>query len=67
MTQPFIALMLLLLPPALAAAQQPRPEPVVVTTGEGVIQAVPDRAWITITAESRASNPREAQRETPTR
>lgn len=30
--------------------------------GEGLVQAVPDRAWITITAESRASNPREAQR-----
>jgi uncharacterized protein len=71
-TQPFIALMLLLIAPAafaeasapeaLAAAQQPRPEPVVVTTGEGLIQAVPDRAWVTITAESRASNPREAQK-----
>jgi uncharacterized protein YggE len=31
-------------------------------TGEGIVQAVPDRAWITITAESRAGNPREAQR-----
>ena len=37
-------------------------EPVVVTTGEGVVQAVPDRAWITVTAESRASNPRDAQK-----
>ena len=48
-----------------AAAQQPRPEPqgpVVVTTGEGVVNVVPDRAWVTITAESRAPNPREAQR-----
>ena len=62
MTQPFIALILLLVAPALAAAQQPRPEPVVVTTGEGVIQAVPDRAWVNITAESRASSPREAQK-----
>jgi uncharacterized protein YggE len=26
-----------------------------------VVQAVPDRAWITVTAESRASTPREAQ------
>ena len=32
------------------------------TTGEGVIEAVPDRAWITITAESRAGNPRDAQK-----
>jgi uncharacterized protein YggE len=61
-TQPFIALILLLLAPAIVAAQQPRPEPVVVTTGEGVIQAVPDRAWVNITAESRASSPREAQK-----
>jgi hypothetical protein len=49
---------------AVAAAQEPRIPvlPTVVTTGEGVVQAVPDRAWVTITAESRASNPREAQR-----
>jgi hypothetical protein len=33
-----------------------------VTTGEGLVQAVPDRAWVNITAESRAGNPREAQR-----
>jgi uncharacterized protein YggE len=61
-TQPFIALILLLLAPVVAAAQQPPPEPVVVTIGEGVIQAVPDRAWVNITAESRASSPREAQK-----
>ena len=47
-----------------AHAQQPAPptEPVVITTGEGLIEAVPDRAWITIGAESRASTAREAQR-----
>jgi uncharacterized protein YggE len=61
-TQPFIAAILILMTPALAAAQQPRPEPVVVTTGEGLVQAVPDRAWVNITAESRAGSPREAQR-----
>jgi uncharacterized protein YggE len=62
-TQPLIAAMLLLLIPGLAAAQQqPRPEPVIVTTGEGLVQAVPDRAWVHITAESRAGNPRDAQR-----
>lgn len=33
----------------------------VVTAGEGVVQAVPDRAWISVTAESRAANPRDAQ------
>ena len=30
--------------------------------GEGLVNAVPDRAWITIGAESRAPSPREAQR-----
>jgi uncharacterized protein YggE len=55
----------LLFVPGLAHAQTPpaAPEPpVVITSGEGVIEAVPDRAWITITAESRASNPRDAQK-----
>lgn len=61
-TQPYIVAALLLLAPALAAGQQPPAEPVVVTSGEGLVQAVPDRAWIQVTAESRASNPREAQR-----
>jgi uncharacterized protein len=50
-------------PPAVAQTRAPEPQvPVVVTTGEGVVNTVPDRAWVTITAESRASNPREAQR-----
>ena len=57
---------LLVLVPAIAAAQPQQPTregpPVIVTTGEGVVQAVPDRAWITIAAESRAGSPREAQR-----
>jgi len=47
-----------------AHAQQPQTpaEPVVVASGQGVVFAVPDRAWITISAESRAPSPREAQR-----
>jgi uncharacterized protein len=63
-TQPFIALILLLLAPAAFAqtAQQARPEPAIVTIGEGLVQAVPDRAFVNITAESRAGNPREAQK-----
>lgn len=60
-----LALLVCLVPSA-AFAQNvqpaPPPEPAVVVTGEGTVQAVPDRAWITITAESRASNPREAQK-----
>jgi len=48
--------------PELVTAQQPPSEPAIVTFGTGVIQAVPDRAWVSITAESRAPNPRDAQR-----
>ena len=55
-------LMLLLSTPAIVAAQAPSAGAVAVVTGEGVVQAIPDRAWITIAAESRASSPREAQR-----
>ncbi len=43
--------------------QPPTPEgPVVMTAGEAVVKRAPDRAWVTITAESRARSPREAQR-----
>jgi len=34
----------------------------VIASGEAIVNAVPDRAWISITAESRANSPREAQR-----
>jgi len=61
-TQPYIVAALLLVAPVLAAAQSPRAEPVVVTSGEGLVQAVPDRAWVSIATESRAPNPRDAQR-----
>jgi uncharacterized protein YggE len=36
--------------------------PVVVTSGEAIVKRVPDRAWVQITAESRARGPREAQK-----
>jgi uncharacterized protein YggE len=35
---------------------------VVVTSGEGEVKRAPDRAWVTIRAESRARDPKEAQR-----
>ena len=56
--------LMLLAATSAAAAQQPQTpaEPVVVASGQGVVFAVPDRAWITISAESRAPSPREAQR-----
>ena len=58
-----MGLMLLTLTTAAGAQQQPTPvEPVVVTSGQGIVFAVPDRAWITISAESRAPSPKEAQR-----
>ena len=50
-----------------AAAQPPAgspnpPIPVVTTTGEGVVRKAPDRAWVTIAAETRAKTALEAQR-----
>jgi uncharacterized protein YggE len=36
--------------------------PVVVTHGEAVVKRAPDRAWVTIAAESRARTPAEAQK-----
>lgn len=56
-----LPLLLVLAAPVYAQPQIPV-EPVVVTSGEGLVQAVPDRAWITIGAESRASSARDAQR-----
>ena len=37
--------------------------PVVVSTGQGLVKRAPDRAWVTVTAESRARAPREAQKQ----
>jgi uncharacterized protein YggE len=56
--------LVLLIGTSVAEAQQPTTpvEPVVVTSGQGVVFAVPDRAWITISADSRAPSPKEAQR-----
>src|SRR4051794_21661468 len=46
-----------------SAAQQapPPPPPAIVTTGEGLVKRAPDRAWVTIAAESRARTAQEAQ------
>jgi uncharacterized protein len=59
------AVAVMTLVPVLVSGRQippPAPEPTVVASGQGVVFAVPDRAWITIGAESRAASPREAQR-----
>jgi uncharacterized protein len=56
-------LALVLMAPA-ASAQTPAAAeaPVVVTMGEGSIKRAPDRAWVTIAAESRAKTPAEVQK-----
>jgi len=46
-----------------ALAQPPVPPPsVIVTSGEGLVKRAPDRAWVSIGAESRARTAAEAQR-----
>lgn len=53
-----------LLPLTASAQQNPQAtttQPVVITAGDGVVKVVPDQAWVTVTAESRAATPREAQ------
>jgi uncharacterized protein len=49
-------------PAAAQTAPQASDLPVVVTTGEGVIKRAPDRAWVTIAAESRGKTPAEVQK-----
>jgi uncharacterized protein YggE len=65
MTQLKILVALVMAVPAAVFAQQTPVTPaesVVVASGQGIVFAVPDRAWISISAESRAPSPREAQR-----
>src|SRR3954467_14632595 len=62
-----IAFCLSLLAAAPSFAQQgtaPAP-PVIVTSGEGVVKRAPDRAWVTIAAESRARGAGEAKKANP--
>lgn len=53
-----------MLPLSSASAQEPRSsdQPVVVTQGRAIITAKPDRAFVTIAAESRSKNSNEAQK-----
>jgi uncharacterized protein len=45
-----------------AAAQDQEPQPdVVVSAGEGIVRRAPDQAFVVVSAESRARQPREAQ------
>ena len=56
---PIIVLSLLLA--TSAAAQTSDAPPHVVVTGEGVVKATPDRAWLTIGAETRSKTSKDAQ------
>jgi uncharacterized protein YggE len=48
---------------SLAAQEPPSPQPpVVVTTGDAVVRRAPDRAFVTVSVETRSKSPREAQR-----
>jgi uncharacterized protein YggE len=64
MTLNSLLLMTLLTPiPALAQdAATPR-VPSIVTTGEAVLRLAPDQAFVTVAVETRARNPRDAQRQ----
>jgi len=61
----FLAVVLTAAAPLPLAAQTPAAStegPVIVTSGEGIVKLAPDRGWVSISAESRAKGPREAQR-----
>lgn len=47
--------------PARAVAQTTTTEPTVVMSGEGLVKAAPDQAWVRLATESRSKNPKEAQ------
>jgi len=46
------------------AAQEPAqpPVPVVITVGDAIVRRAPDRAFVTVSVETRSKSPREAQR-----
>lgn len=70
MSRPLIlAIVATCLLPARSAAQprfEPPPGDTIVTSGQHVVRAAPDLAFVTLVAESRAQVPREAQRLTAT-
>jgi len=60
----FVALLWLVFGCAIAAQEPTRPqEPVIVTVGEAVVRRAPDRAFVTVSVETRAKSPRDAQRQ----
>ena len=62
MKQVIVGLIVLALASSATAQTIPQPgEPVVVMTGEGLVKAPPDQAWVTLATESRSKNPKDAQ------
>src|SRR6267378_6614060 len=60
----FVALLWIALACAVAAQEPAQPQgPVVVTVGEATVRVAPDRAFVTVTVETRAKSPRDAQRQ----
>ena len=57
-----LAMMAMTAVPIAAQAPATPPTPVITTSGEGVVKRAPDRAWVTIAAESRARAAQDAQR-----
>jgi uncharacterized protein YggE len=53
----------LLAAPAMAQDRQPPQVPSIVTTGDSLVHRAPDQAFITLAVETRARNPRDAQRQ----
>lgn len=60
----FALVPLALAPAARAQGQEEQKPPSIVVNGEGVVRAAPDRAFVTVSVESRDKKPSEAQRET---
>jgi uncharacterized protein YggE len=59
----FVALLWIALACAAAAQEPAQPQgPVVVTVGEATVRVPPDRAFVTVSVETRAKSPRDAQR-----
>ena len=59
----FVALFWIAWLGAVAAQEPPAAQtPVIVTSGEAVVRRAPDRAFVTVSVETRAKSPREAQR-----
>ena len=56
-----IAVVLLSLSIATSAAAQPVEPPQIVVTGEGVVKATPDQAWVSIGSETRSKISKDAQ------